>query len=383
MRAVRALLLVSALLLTACAEPPGEPAEVLARAIQAHGGREALSRLDNLRVESEVLYKGQLRLQRTIDWQGPENWSMTLRGAGGLRMRLGMAAGECWRQNQYLAVPCTESDRLEHQRIAALHRARLLHRIEPEALRPARSMMVDGRYCPAIQAGETTLVFDPQTHRLAQIRLEDRVDRLSEYREVQGAMVAAHRVLTIAGALDVEETWREILPGGADAAALQAPELPRPGLVIQDTDPARPVASMSVEDPDRDIQAAIDQLDAFIRRQGFQPSASDAVILTAPDTGAPAGDSWRVSVIVEANRRISPVEERGLVLDERPDISFLGMFERGDVAQVYAHAPEVTRRLEERNRTPASGAGWEILVSRDALREAPADRLSLLRIGVE
>lgn len=383
MRKVGGFPILFLVLLNGCAGEPSEPAVLLTQAIHAHGGREALSKLENLHVVSDVVYKGHLPMLRTIHWRGPQDWSMTLEGAGGLSMRLGIADGRCWRQNQYLAIACAESDELEHQRIAALHGARLLHRLDAGNLRPAPSVSVDGRRCQALRAGDLTLVFDPQSHLLVQIRLADRVDTLSEYREVQGSMVAAHRVLTIGGELDVEETWKEITPGAADPVAIRAPELPHDGLVIEGKDAPRPIASMEIDDPESDTVEAITKLDAFIRRQGLQPSASDAVILTAPSAGSAGSRRWRIGVAVEANKQIAPIEEGGLRLEGQGAVAFLGVFCRGDVAQVYGRQSEMERLAKERDLTPSPPARWEILVSRDAFEQAPAERLSLLRIELQ
>lgn len=357
--------------------PVQDPAALLQAAVAAHGGAEKLAQLDDLKVVSDVMFKGQMAMRRTVHWRGARTWAMALDNNGRVVMRLGLADGQCWTKDHHLVASCS-GDEGELGRIAALFEARLLHHFDPSMVSPADPVNVNGVVSPALRAGKLVLVFDPTSHLLVQIHLENRIDTLSDYRSIGGAMIAAHRVLTIGGELDVDETWVQIEPGGADGDALRPPELPRAGLVIQEDDLPRSVSWMEIDEPGRDAQQAVATLDEFTRSQGRRPSMSEGVILIPP---AEPGQRWRIAVGVEATH-LSPIEVQGLHMEEWPAIRFLGIFAQGDSAAVNAQRAEVQRLLQERNLLPAVGAQWQILLPRDALDRPPAERLSLIRIAV-
>jgi hypothetical protein len=376
---------VLAALLGGCRQVQGptttdEARALLQSALEAHGGRAALAQFDNLRIVSNGRFKGALPFRRTVDYRGPDTWSMTIEFSGGAGMRFGVAGDRCWRSERHLTALCSDGERRENARIAALHNAHLL-RINEAEVRPAGTVDVDGRVCPAIRAGDVVLAFDPVSHRLAQVRLEDRIDTLSDYRSVGGAQVAAHRVLTIGGQLDVDETWTEIVPGGADPQALRVPELPRDGLTVDETDAERPVAWMDVEDAAHDLPAAIARLDAFIRARGRSVSDSDGVILSAPDE-ATHGRSWRVAVGVEGGEPLAAAVEDGLHLETWPAVRIVGVFHLGDPLPTDAVRATLRSVMRERGLVASNGARWQILFPREDLDRPPAERLSLVRIAV-
>src|SRR5262249_31529787 len=171
---------------------------LLRSAIEAHGGRAALAQLDNLRIVSNGQFKGTLPFRRITNFR-PDSWSMAIDFLGGAGLQIGVAGDRCWRRERHLTALCSESDRQEDRRLAALHNARMLHRINEADVQPAGAVDVDGRSCPAIRVGDVLLAFDPDSHRLVQVQLEDRIDTLSDYRDVGGALVATHRRLMIDG----------------------------------------------------------------------------------------------------------------------------------------------------------------------------------------
>ncbi len=71
-------------------------------------------------------------------------------------------------------------------------------------MQPAGSVRIGLRAFPAICAGGMVLVFDPVSHRLVEVRPGERVDALSDFRVVDGAIIAAHRVVTLDGRPDLE-----------------------------------------------------------------------------------------------------------------------------------------------------------------------------------
>lgn len=379
-------LVLTALIGLACVQcsdgPRSDPVALLDAAIAAHGGRDRLAQLDNLRVVSEAHFKGTLPMRRTVHWCGAGTWAMALEVDGKEVMRFGMNDGRCWKKDHHLVSECSAVDEQELRRIALLFDARLLHHFDRSAVAPSPAVEVEEVSCPALRAGDLVLVFDPASHRLVQVRLEDRIDTLSDYRDVGGAMIAARRVLTIGGKLDLDETWTLLEPGRADAEAIRPPQLPRAGLVIEETDLPRPVAWMEVDDPERDAPSALKMLDDFVRAQGRRPGHADGLILMRTDDADPVGQ-WQLAVGVEATTPLVPMAQEGLHLDVLPEMRFLGIFLNGDPPAIVAQRDQLQRLLQERNLRPAAGARWQILLPRDALGYRPAERLSLLRIAVE
>ncbi len=350
-------------------------------AIEAHGGRAALAQLDNLHIVSNGRFKGTVPFRRTVDTRSPDTWSMTIEFAGGPQMRLDVAGDRCWRSERHLTALCSESERRENGRIAALLNARLLHRINESQVQPAGTINVDGRDCPAIRVGDVLLAFDPLSHLLAQVRLEDCVDTLSDYRTVGGALVAAHRVLKIGGELDVEDTWTEIVPGGADSGSLPFPDLPHDGQTVDQVDAERPVAWLQVEGIPHDVRALVGELDAFIRARGRSVSDSDGVILTAPDDSTP-GTVWQLAVGVEGGEALVNTVEDRLHLETWPAVRILGVFYRGDPLDTEDKRATLRAYMREHGLAPSNGARWQILFPREDVDKPPAERLSFLRIAV-
>lgn len=356
---------------------------LLQTAIAAHGGRERLARFDDVRIVSELTFKGQVPLRRTVDWRDSDNWSMAIDAAGGgTAMRFGMAGGQCWKKDRHLAAPCAAGDQREFRRIAAFLGARMLHHIDADAVRGDGTVEVDGIACPAIRAGEVRLAFDPRSHLLRQVALGDRVDTLSDYREIDGALIAMRRQLTIAGEPDLDETWVEVMPGGADAEAVRAPELPHPGLVVDERDPPRPVAWTEIDDPAAELAAAVDRLEDFARAHGRIPSGdSDGIVLSLPADSA--RERWRVAIGIEPGAALPAVAENGMQFDEWPPQRVFGVFRAGAPAGAAAERETVRELMAERDLVPASGERWQILFRRDALEGPPEQALALVRIAVD
>lgn len=365
---------------------PDEARTLLRAAIAAHGGREPLARFDDFRIVSNVLFKGMAGLHRTVDYRGAARWAMSVAAQEGVLLRMGVDGTRCWKQDRYRVEACLEGEGREGSWMAVEHNAWVLHQIEEAALQPAASVRIGLRAYPAIRAGEMVLVFDPQSDRLVQVRHGDRVDALSDFRSVDGALIATHRVVTLAGEPDLEETWTAILPGGSDPRALQAPQPPAAGVIVDDTDPARPVAWTELDDPVADAAVAVQRLDEFIRRRGRSPSASDGVIWTAPDhDGTVSGARWRLAVGVEVGAPLTPVDENGLHLEVWPATRVLGVFHQRDFHAAEEQREPLVRLLQERGLVPAAGARLQILAPRNVLdqRSAQLTSLVLVRIAVQ
>jgi hypothetical protein len=141
-RGPRVIAAALATVLAACQSASGpatadEARALLRAAIEAHGGRSALAQLDDVRIVSIGRFKGQLPFRRTLNYQAPDTWSMAIEFSGrdamrfdGGTMRFGVAGDRCWRTERHLTALCSESDRRENARIAALQNARMLHRID-------------------------------------------------------------------------------------------------------------------------------------------------------------------------------------------------------------------------------------------------------------
>src|SRR5262249_8617186 len=163
---------------------------------------------------------GQLEITGTASFIAPATWATELRLHGQPAMQFGMDGERCWRRDRQFVSDCSARDLVEYQRFGTLLRLRFLHGLNDRPLLPAGAVQVDGTQVPAISVGDLVLAFDPRSHLLVQVTTGNRVETYSNFRQVDGALVAATRTLFIGGALDVEDTWDAILPGQADAQLL-------------------------------------------------------------------------------------------------------------------------------------------------------------------
>jgi hypothetical protein len=318
-------------------------------------------------------------MRRTVDYRAPD-WAMTIEVGGVQTMRFGVSGNQCWRSDRHLVALCSESDRQEMPRIAALQRARLLHDIDPNQVQPAGTVRVEGRDYPAIRTPDLLLAFEPSSHLLAQIRLEDRIDTLSEYKRIGTAQLAMQRVLTVAGAPDVDERWAEVIPGGADPRLLLPPELPQDGLIIDHIDAPRVVAWSEISDPRQEIPAAIARLDAFVRAKGHNLNQSDGLVLTPPNDQSTL---WRIAVGIEANTPIHSTVDGAVHIETWPPTRVLGIFHQGDILASDEKREVLRRVLRERSLATFGNGAWQIVVQRQQLDHRKAEQMSFLRIAVQ
>jgi len=358
---------------------PEQAQELLRSAIDAHGGSAALAPLDNVRMVSQGRFGGVVQIRRTVHYRAPNTWAMTVEFPDGGVMRFGVSGDRCWRSERHLTTECSDGDRSENALIGALFTAPLLHHIDPAAVEPAGTVAVHGKRYPAVRAGRLTLAFDPVSHRVTQARVDDRVETFSDYRRVGNALIPGARVITRGGATDIEETWTEIVPGGADPEALRVPELPHEGLTVDLVDPPRPVAWVEVADLGN-LRGTIARLDEFVVAHGRRVSHSDGVVLTAPHDGDTA--AWRVAIAVEGGEPLLPTVENGVHLETWPATRVVGSFYRGDPLYIEGWRAAVRSALRERGVEPADGARWQVLFPLDALDHPAAEQLSFVRIPV-
>lgn len=356
-----------------------EARALLQTAIEAHGGGEALARFDDFRIASTVRFKDRATLIRTVDYRDRNHWSMAVATEQGSGFRVGVDGERCWKQDRHRVETCADGEQRQMELMAIDHNAWVLHHLDASSVRPAEPVRVGWRHYPAIRAGDLVLVFDPDSHLLAQIHHGQRVEALSDYQPVAGVVIATRRSVFLAGEPDLEETWTEILPGGSDSDALRAPARPADGVVVDDIDPERLVAWTELNDPIGDAKAAVAQLDEFIHRQRRLPSGSEGIVWTAPEE---RGGRWRLAVGVEIGEPLRAVEERGLHLEQWAATRVLGMFHSGDFHAAVAQRPALMELMQERGLAPAPAARLQILAARSVLDEDSADSMYLVRIAV-
>lgn len=342
----------------------GAARDLLRAAVEAHGGVEALRRLDDVAMTCSGTFKGRLAFTRRLDARWPSRWAMEVRLADGAVMRFGVDRGRCRRQDRFFVRAC---DPVEFAATAEVLQARSLHRLLGAPVRSAGTVLVDRRPHPAVQAGDLQLVFDPDSRFLKQVRYAgDHVETYSEEREVLGVRFAARRVLTIGGAPDVEEVC-EILPGGADERWLVLPPENRDGDVVDGVDPERLVAVTSVRDPSAGGLRSV--LDAAERELGRWLSRSDGWVLRPPSGPR---DDWEVAVTLEPGAR--PLQAPGFRVETWPPRRYAGVFVAGDPLEAPSQGPRLSAVLDDRRLSAAPDARIEVLVS-------PGVGPSLLRVA--
>ncbi|HEY8430153.1 MAG TPA: hypothetical protein VIL20_17350 [Sandaracinaceae bacterium] len=373
-----------ALALLACGPSESDPAELWRAAVAAHGGAEALSRLDDLRVSSRVSFRGQMELERTLHFRAPDRFSMTIAHEGRAAMSFGLAGERCWEQHRMFVLPCRRGSVAGHRRIAEVLRARFLHGLDPAALAPAGTISDGGRELPAVRAGELRLGFDPESHLLVRIEYEEPdglwVETYSDFVERAGARVARRRELAIAGELDVTETWNEIVPGGADPNALVPPETPELGSIFDGEDAARTVlvASVVALEPPREgedrLASARRQLEALARSRGLRASGTDGLLVRF------AEDGEEVALTLDAAPGASDGPAGPARIATWPGGRYVGVWVREQNARV--SGPALDEAVRARGYEPQRGARSEFLLAPGAESRPPAERIGLLRLAV-
>lgn len=361
---------------------PEEARSLLRTAIEAHGGHDRLAQFDDFRIVSSGIFKRSAPFRRTVHYRGAAHWSMSVTGPW-IWLGMGVDEGRCWKRSRHRVEACSPAEAREGVVMAVEHNAWLLHRLDATAVQPAGAVRSGLQWRPAIRSADMVLAFDPRSHRLVQVRHGERVDELSRFHEINGAVVATRRVLTLDGQHDLEETWEEIVPGGADPKALRAPPLSGDGTVVEETDAGRVVAWTEIDDPFADPEVTVRRLDDFVRQQGRRPSASEGLIFIAPGADARSGEArWRLAVGVEMGEPPSRIEAGGMHLEAWPPARVIGVFCSGGLRGALQRRNAVEELIRQRQLHPAPAARFQVLLPRHVVRQ-PADAgLALARIEV-
>jgi hypothetical protein len=373
-----AMLMVSS---SACRD--GQDARNLVQAaIEAHGGRERLAALDNVKVLGRGRFKGQLETTGTISFVAPATWAVEARLHGNAAMRFGMDGGRCWRRDRQFVSDCSGDD-AEYRRWGEVFRLRLLRGLDQDSVSAAGERDVGGTKAPAVRIGELTLAFDPVSHRLIEISSGNWREVYSDFRDVNGALVAAGRTFFIDGQLDAEETWDEILPGQADLAFLHPPAAPKDGDPLDEVDAERWVLTTAIENPAADLAKTVGSLDDVAQAQGQKVSASEGFVLTEPSSQGGANRPWDVSIGLERTSGALPsAPNPSFRFEHWPERRFLGVFHLGDPRNRDRKIARLQELMEQKRLEPVPGSAWQFVCRRDSLQVAPAERLCLLRSAV-
>lgn len=355
-----------------------DPRALVDAAIEAHGGRERLAAFDNVKVVARGRFKGTLEMTGFISFVAPSTWAIDARLQGNPAMRFGMDGERCWRRDRQFVSDCSGDD-AEYRRFGSVLRLRLLHGLDGRTFTAAGERTVAGTRAPAVGVDGLVLAFDPTSHRLIEISSGNWSELYSNFRSVDGAMVAASRTFLVDGALDVEDNWDEILPGQADLKLLHPPAAPKDGDILDEVDPERWVATTSLQDPAGDLAAAVGSLDSMAQAQGQKVSASDGFILTE----LPEAGRWELSVGLEpTSGRLPSAADSSVRFERWPDTRFVGVFHQGDPSSRDAKQALLQRTMDESALEPLPGSAWQLICRRESLQLPAAERLYLLRRAV-
>jgi hypothetical protein len=380
------------LILSACHEgglstptPPTSSA-LLSAAIEAHGGVEALSRLDDLHVSSEAVFiRGGIELRRTLDFRAPASLAMEIARDGVPILSFGLAEGRCWRTDRAFVRTCGPEDLHDQERIVDVLNARFLHRIDPTTVRDAGTVLIDGREALAIGTGDLRLAFDPATNLLIQIDYEEAgarwVESYSELESHGGALVARERTLTIDGVPDTTDNWTRIAPGVADPERLAPRDAPVPGDVYDGEDPSRIVAFTDIDasvgaTEDERIARGVETVSRVLETNDMDTSGTDGPILELADDGT----TVRLALTLEAGGGFEDRVDGAVHIETRPLARYVGIFQRGlpTPAQILA----LDGVLRARSLEVAPGQSHQLVLAADAAGQPLTDSLGLLRVSV-
>lgn len=371
------VLLVS---VSAC-QPEQDPRALVDAAVEAHGGRERLAAFDNVKIIGRGRFKGQLETTGTISFVAPAAWAVEVRLQGNPGMVFGMDGERCWRRDRQFVSDCSADD--EYRRYGQVLRFRLLHGFDAQPLAAAGHREVGGKKAPAVRTGDFVLAFDPVSHLLIQISSGNWAEVYSDFRRVNGAVVATGRTLFIDGALDAEDHWDEILPGEADLDLLHPPAF-EDGDLLGGVDPERWVVTALLDDGLK-LKPAVDSLDEAARAHGQRLSTSDGLVLTRLSARlADEPGRWEIAVGLEPTTRGLPAAQSNAPFrfERWPEVRFAGIFHRGDPRQAAAKREKLEKHMDEFGLIPAAGSHWQFLCRRESLDAPPGERLYLLRRAV-
>lgn len=354
--------------LAGCRECGDQRAKALIlAATEAHGGVEALRRLDNVALVCSGTFKQRLHFTRRLDARLPSQWVMEVRLPAGNSVRFGVNDGVCRRVEGFFVREC---DFKEMSVITQVLNARFLHRLIEKPVRFGGMVEVEGRPYPSVIASDLQLVFDPDTHLLRQVRYGgDHVEAYSDEKDVFGARLASRRVLTIGGIVDIEETC-EFLPGGADEQRLLLPPPNRDGDVVEGIDPPRLVAMKPVQGPRPEAGAIVKAAEANL---GPHLSRSEGVILMPP---MEPGGEWLAGVTLEPESKVTS-DPSPFRIEKWPARRYVGVFFAGDHTMALTLWPRLSEVAEGRGLERVPGLRLEVIVPTE-----PEEGLSLLRVPV-
>jgi hypothetical protein len=367
----------------ACNRKP-DPRELVEAAIEAHGGREQLARLNNVKLIGRGRFKGQLEIVGTISFVAPDTFATEARLGGHVAMQFGMDGDRCWQRTRHFVRDCSADDEREYRRFGEVLRFRLLHGLEGRSLVPVGYRNVGGIEAPSVSVGDFVLAFHPTTHLLIEVSSGDRVETYSDFRQFGGVLIGTSRTVLINGEIDVHDTWDDIHFDQADAKALHPP-LPADGQTMDDIDPERWVATTEIADLEDDLVVALGSLDDFAREHGQVVSASEGIVLTQPPRENSAdARRWELSVGLEPTTAGLPSTPGTTFRFERwPEVRFVGVFHQG-APLVIAEKEEILRRLmHETGVTPAPGSRLQFVCTREGLAQPLESRVCLMRLVVE
>jgi len=351
--------------------------------IDAHGGRDRIAALGNVRIVLTARFREQIGLRGTLHWAGLQRWSVDAAGDGG-RMQFGFDGDRCWRADRHLLRTCSDDDRQNYSFYGDVVAARLAHGFDAARFVAEPGTTLDGSPAPALRSGATVYVFHPETFLVAEVRRGDAVQSLGDYRSVGGVRVAARRSLTIAGQPDIDESWDEIIPGGANEDGLRGPAPQTNGTTVTWVDPARWVAWTETDSIGAGTADVVRSLEQFAQGHGERVSFAEDLLVTAMhDTAAPPEQQrWQVAITLEPRDAAVPVVDGAIHIERWAEQRIAGLFVAGDPAAAMERVGTLQAWMNDQHVVAIPGAHWQVLRSRESLVGFTDRTLALIRIAI-
>ena len=284
------------------------------RAVEAHGGLEALRTVTSFHVATEGNFMG-MPFTTVTHGRGSHDWRYDMQAAWGKMAMWALGPDGTAYASMNGKTTLQEGDRrnglLGHARgaTAALLPDRLL--ADHVQLRLAEPEEIGGRQYEGVVVHfgdgieRMTFLFDPETKRIARMGFTFFDDEalewvtasmdVSDYREIDGVWVAHKSTMTMRGASFAEEVTEVRFNRDLDASLFATPETVPPLEVSVKQEPAARVVVHKFVGPPDQISAAIGRVMAWIGSHGGQPAGKATMVYRKPTNYA---DMTRNEVVI-------------------------------------------------------------------------------------
>lgn len=303
---------------------PDPAAQILDRAIAAHGGAEKLKAIAGVtaRVEGESPL-GSFTATSTL---GAGHHRMDTKLANGNQFTLTRGPEHCWAKKGPVIIPMGAGERESHQATAALMEATLLWPVKEKGLAlKASSVKIGDRQCDQLEIdlapGVTgSLSFDPQSHLLIQAgakmpglvagRSQEIEIVLSEHKEFCGVKMAARQASSLNGQPMQLLMIKEARCEPVDPEVFAQPEQVADKTIRERPTTAVTIACTTMRGPYTGVETALKETMESLVENQVPPIGRPMLIYKQGPPGVRKARQWVTEICFPVNLRASPKPQK-------------------------------------------------------------------------